>query len=147
MRWQTDRMTEYKFSRSDPCRCLQCVQTPTYRERGYQKVTPVNVVTPLVVNTVLLRARWPIHCERPVLDRYEWMTSGDPMWPTWLSTMEAVSVAVVDFVGNSSTHLEKASMIIEYTHYYLHLWSVVQLQMDYMKHKWIDGLWSGVPYD
>jgi len=50
--------------------------------------------------------------------------------------MEAVSAAVVDFVGNNSTPLEKASMI---THY--HPWSVMQyypdeeLQMDYIKHK------------
>ena len=40
-----------------------------------------------------------------------WITSGDPKRPIWLSITDAVSKAVVDLVGNSSTHREKASMI------------------------------------
>ena len=40
-----------------------------------------------------------------------WITSGDPNRPIWLSITDAVSKAVVDLVGNSSTHLEKTSMI------------------------------------
>ena len=40
-----------------------------------------------------------------------WMTSGDPNLPIWFNMTAAVSIAVVVFVGNNSTHLEKASMI------------------------------------
>ena len=34
--------------------------------------------------------------------------------PIWFNMTAAVSIAVVVFVGNNSTHLEKASMITKY---------------------------------
>ena len=40
-----------------------------------------------------------------------WMTSGLPNRPIWLNMTDAVSTAVVNLVGNNSTHLENASMI------------------------------------
>ena len=40
-----------------------------------------------------------------------WMTSGVPNRQMWFRMAEAVSIVVVDLVGNSSIHLEKASMM------------------------------------
>jgi len=53
-------------------------------------------------NCIWVQVQWPIHCGRLVLD---------PNWQTLLSIMEAISAAVVDLAGKTSTHLENASII------------------------------------
>ncbi len=139
MRWQTYRMTEYEFSRNDPCRCLfysvhdaldfgscsndhlswtrlsksnarRCRNT-SWLARSTIPFSSLEYAvakdcskphrrTSSVTNSLWKAGPWSV-----------WMTSGDPNRPTWLSIMDAVSAAVVDLVGNNSTHLENASMI------------------------------------
>ena len=88
---------------------MKAAQMTTYRGRGYQRVTHEGVLTPLDYHA--LRYHSIPHRRMSSVESWS-LTSGDPNRPTRLSIMEAVSAAVVDLVGNSSTcHLEEASMI------------------------------------
>jgi hypothetical protein len=110
MRWQTDRMTEYKFSRSDSC-LFYIVHHALDKWKLFK--------WPLIVVIWTM-----LHRRTSSATNSLWKAGPWSVWMTTLSNMEAVSAAIVDLVGNSSTYLEKASMITRiYSLPFESLWS------------------------